>query len=337
VLGTASAIAVWAAIVWLRRQPWPKRRYVRLAAALMIAGITLLTVGYQIRHLAPYDTQRAINIRADLARIGLTMTAGAPVFGIGIGRFYPDSSRHLTPLLREYYAAENAHNNLVQIAAELGLAGLAGLLWLLWTALRRAVVDARALTTEEISAVAAIAGFGVTMMAGHPLLIPEVAFGFWIVVGSLAAHAVEPALSRRAGRAAVALALVAIGSVAFRAPARRAATDLEHVVIGFSPWQIGEDGERYRLVSGEAAFYAASDPAVATITEIAVRGDRTRALVTFSIEGRPGNQMEVGADGWRVIRLRMPPHAGGFRRITLTTDSPVRVGAIRARGRTDGS
>jgi hypothetical protein len=337
VVGTACALALWGTVVWLRRYPWPASRYRGLVAGVAMAGIVLLAAAYGLRHLAPFDTQRAINIRADLAGVAWSMMAKAPLFGVGVGRFYPESTQYLTPLLREYYAAENAHNNFLQIAAELGLAGLAAFVWLMWAALRPAIAQVRTLPADQIAAAAAIVGFGATMMTGHPLLIPEVAFGFWIALGAAAPSMAEAPVPPRTRRAVAALAVLTIASVAVRAPAKRAATPLEHVVIGFTPWQIGEDGERYRLVLREGAFYAASDPAAPTITEIALRADGKPALVTFSVEGRPGNQMPIGAEAWQVIRLRMPPRAGGFRRITLTTDTPVRVGAIRSRGRADGS
>jgi O-antigen ligase len=52
------------------------------------------------------------------------MLAAHPGFGVGLGQFQPTSRGMLSAeLARAYPVGENAHNNFVQIAAELGLVG----------------------------------------------------------------------------------------------------------------------------------------------------------------------------------------------------------------------
>ena len=79
----------------------------------------------------------AAQVRWELARTSVRMTAANPAFGIGIGRFYSRSGEFSSPeLLATFPPAvhENAHNNFLQILAELGIVGFGVLRWLLWSA-----------------------------------------------------------------------------------------------------------------------------------------------------------------------------------------------------------
>ena len=70
----------------------------------------------------------AANVRWELARTSLRMTASNPAFGVGIGRFYSRSGEFSSPELLESFPPaihENAHNNFLQILAELGIVGFA--------------------------------------------------------------------------------------------------------------------------------------------------------------------------------------------------------------------
>ena len=67
------------------------------------------------------------------------MTASSPSFGVGIGRYYSRSGEFSSPELLESFPPaihENAHNNFLQILAELGVVGFAVVMWLLWSAAR---------------------------------------------------------------------------------------------------------------------------------------------------------------------------------------------------------
>ena len=53
------------------------------------------------------------------------MAREAPLFGIGVGRFFEESARLASPELRRYYSAQNAHNQVIQFLGELGVPGAA--------------------------------------------------------------------------------------------------------------------------------------------------------------------------------------------------------------------
>jgi O-antigen ligase len=73
---------------------------------------------------------------------------------------------------------ENAHNQFLQFAAELGAVGLVAFLLVLWSALTLSSA-----LTWQVSAAAALSAFLITCLAGHPLLMPLVAYPFWMMVG----------------------------------------------------------------------------------------------------------------------------------------------------------
>ena len=51
------------------------------------------------------------------------MFASAPIFGVGVGRYFERSPEFMPDEIRELYGAENAHNYFAQSFAELGIAG----------------------------------------------------------------------------------------------------------------------------------------------------------------------------------------------------------------------
>ncbi len=123
------------------------------------------------------------------------MTATNPAFGVGIGRFYARSGEFSSPeLLVSFPPAihENAHNNFLQILAELGIVGFASVLWLLWSTVRYGrrllaadlQVDPHGLLRWSL--VTGLLAFLLSWLGGHPLLIDEPAFAFWLLLGTVA-------------------------------------------------------------------------------------------------------------------------------------------------------
>ena len=104
---------------------------------------------------------------------------------------YQSSGEFGSPeLLRIFPRAgsENAHNNFLQILAELGLVGFA---------IDRLAARARGHACEGVPARRSrrspslgnrggLAAFVLTWLAGHPLLLDEPAFTFWVMLGAAA-------------------------------------------------------------------------------------------------------------------------------------------------------
>jgi O-antigen ligase len=162
-------------------------------------------------------------VRVEMMQVGLRMVRDQPLFGVGLGRFSTASRAHITedlPTLHLYYqAGENAHNNYVQIGAELGIPALAIFLWLVAAVWMRPSGDAPSpvFPAERTAVAAGVAAFLVSALAGHPLLIPQVAAAFFLTLGLAAGLAPPGSPPGRAGRR---LIWAALGLLALSIPWR---------------------------------------------------------------------------------------------------------------------
>jgi O-antigen ligase len=176
--------------------PW--RAAAVAMSAIPVAGGVLL-VALHPRTGALGGAIRALEIRREMALVAARMVRADPAFGVGIGQFQARSTEFMSPLVHSWYASENAHNQFLQVAGELGLPGLA--LFVALVLLGVAPSMGRAVTgemTPELAAkLAGLGGFVAAAVTMHPLLIPEVALSFWIMLG-LTRSAFLPA--SRAGR-----------------------------------------------------------------------------------------------------------------------------------------
>ena len=115
------------------------------------------------------------------------MFASAPVFGVGIGRHFDRSAEFMPADLRAIYGNENAHNYFAQQFAELGVVGGTLFLWFVCALLIAGWRSARARPADAMLAglLAAAGAYLLTSVTGHPLLVPEAAFPFWVAAGAL--------------------------------------------------------------------------------------------------------------------------------------------------------
>jgi O-Antigen ligase len=323
----------------------------RWIAVAGTAAMLLLAAG-AAAHFSPERGNQqpalaAIEVRLEMIRTSLKMTASSPSFGIGVGRYYSRSGEFSSPeLLRLFPPAihENAHNNFLQLLAELGIVGFAAILWLLWTATRAsaAILAADRRNPIRWGLVTGLAAFVLSWLGGHPLLIDEPAFTFWLLLGvasgwgALAAPPSTPSV-RTPWIVGILIAVVAI-SVPVRVVAQRADFDLEHRGIGLSPWQSGVDGVRYRLAGATSSVFVPSS-AQALVIPLRAQGSAPERRVEIRLDGRPGDVVTVASDRWLFLRLRMLPdrEAPRFRRLELRTapesgDAPVlMIGKVEAR------
>ncbi len=123
------------------------------------------------------------------------MVRTAPTFGVGIGQYFARSPEFMSSRMRDWYDAQNAHNQFLQIAGELGLVGLAVFLALLTLALGPAAraIWRRGARPESVPVVVGLGVFLVASLTMHPLLVPEVSVTFWVLLGvARAAAPVQP-------------------------------------------------------------------------------------------------------------------------------------------------
>ena len=293
-----------------------------VAAAVLAAA---LLFPFAAGRLNPPDTSgrsisRAVTFRTEITQAAARMIADQPLFGVGIGKFYARSSEYFAPAFRATVPRENAHNNFLQVLAELGMVGFVPFLWTIGVVGAAVVRGGRSgrLPAEAFGGAAGLAAFILTWLTGHPLLIFEVATAFWLVLAAVAALAVGGATGPEAGRsthdpvwrwAAAVIAVVAIASVPLRGHVAAQRANLKDAAIGLSVWQTDERGERFRrMTDATAQFYV---PAKATSMNLPIRlGQDSPPDAAVSIElrldGEVANRVWVQGTAWRGTAVLLP-------------------------------
>jgi O-antigen ligase len=327
---TASGAGVW----MLVRQRVGRRGWLfaALAAVVIVAGAVF--VSGQLR--------TGSELRRDFALASFRMIAARPWFGVGAGRYAPLSPLAFSPWLAATYNLENAHNYFLQVCAELGLAGAAAFLWLLAASLWPAIAALRDRSRDFVSTglLAGAVAFLITCLSGHPFLVQAAAFPFWIVLGLavVTARSATPTVSsHRAGWiAAIAAIAVVLVSIPFRTEIPR--LRLPASEDGFSPWQTGADGRRFREAGGYASLFVG--PTV-TLVEIPLRltpDRRGLPLIVVDQEPRWAMHRTAVGDAWTILRVSLPGADPllPYQRINLSVSDPtnsrasgVAVGEIR--------
>ena len=344
--GSRAAVAagggvIMAAVVWLtlRHRLVASRKLAVAVVAVAIVFIGLMAVAPRIV-VREVSASRALDVRVEFLATSVRMMATRPLFGIGIGRYYPSSGAFMSPRLRAIYALENAHNNVLQIGAELGLVGLTLFVWLLaavfaglWKELRRRFDD-----PVPAAVCGGLGGFLITSLTGHPLLVPEVAYPFWVTLGIGAAiAAVDESRSTAAAsvrrRRAVALGVVVVlASVPIRIASETRAMDLSEVSYGLSEPERSRAGVTFRRVNGEATFFVRDGVrAVELPLAIADAAPGEATEVEVALDGRPADRVRVETTGWTRMRVLIPRTSAGrpFRRLDLRVVCPGGVGNRR--------
>lgn len=294
----------------------------RAVRALGIAAAGIILVAMVALALPQRGTQKSLwpsaDVRVGLIQTGLRMMAARPVFGIGLGEFVQRSGEFSSPdLIAKFPVAvhENAHNNFIQVAAELGVAGGIFFAWLVIAAL--ITIARRAADTREpflLLTLAAVGAFVLTCLGGHPLLVPEAGYVFWTMLGAAAGSSALAPPSPSRVRWLVPIVLIAL---AFTMPWRLRETtqdaDLEHVGIGVSAWQTSPDDIRYREAVGHASLFV---PEGAIRWSVYPLADRPLQL-ELKLDGRVANVVTVAPRRWNELNLPARTRPSGARSVRL--------------------
>lgn len=303
---------------------------------------------------AVYDAGAwAVVNRADFAVTSLRMWATEPVFGVGAGRYPALSTQFMPPvLLARYSGGENAHNNFLQFAAELGAIGAAALLWLLGAAglhVWRAVRTRRFGDPLLVGASYGAAAFLATCLTGHPLLVPETAYPFWTVLGFLLllARGRPPVAAGHRSRQAVAAAVVlaVAASSPFRVAAARRGMEFDAeppargvARSGLFDWETDrKSGRRFRWTDRCSAFLIPAGARSVNIPLRALHAGLGEGVVTVdvAIGGQHVRRVPLLDRRWVEVPLGLaaPGHPRGQHRIELRVTPPW---SPRARRNGDG-
>jgi O-antigen ligase len=328
----AAAVVLPLAIFWFVSASW--KASTRLVA---IAAMLAVVLGVGIVRARNLERETG-SFRQQFNETSIRMLDERPLFGVGIGQYFRGSTLFLSPQLAWYYGAENAHNYYLQMAAEIGLLG-SGMFaaWLVTNlarvghALARVPRDARLLGAA--AGVVALLG---TCLTGHPLLVDDVTFPFWMLFGLAVGLAGSSLLNLRvvsAGAPATArrvrfLAFVAVGTVVIAAAAAASARaaplapPTSPAVDGLYGWETDSDGRRYRWTTEYASLFV---PASARRVYVPVKVPTDRPIGRIGVEVAVGGRFQSRTrvlDSWNAIEVALPSAAPPmrFQRIDLKMD-----------------
>ena len=183
------------AAAWLVTHRWSWRRFAVVSGSLALVLAVLIAVRFGRSDAA----LPSMWFRLDMALVAVKLAAHSPIFGLGLDEFQAASVPLITPeVLAKFPPAargENAHNNFLQILAELGIAGLGVFLWLLGSAARSVATSLGQPEVDPISTAlaAGVLAFLITCLAGHPLMVALATIPFLMMLGVLVASRPPPA------------------------------------------------------------------------------------------------------------------------------------------------
>jgi O-antigen ligase len=311
-----------------------RMRKVALAAAAAALAVTATAAAYYLPHRGNQRSASvAMTVRWELAQTSFRMAASRPSFGVGVGGYYSRSGEFSSARLLDLFPPavhENAHNNYLQVLAELGIAGFAAFIWLLGTG---AVLCARWLRADSRDPLrwgiaTGILAFMLSWFGGHPLLIDEPAVTFWLLVGVAAGSGMAVAGDRRDRRVWLQLLvplllMVIAASMPFRVQQMRGDFNLDHQGIGLSPWQAPMEGVRYRVaLAGSSVFLPADAKSITLPLRAYKEGEGLR--LELLLDGRPADVIDVPSDRWHQLRLVLPNNGtdAKYRRLDLRVSNP---------------
>jgi len=264
----AGSLALWAALL-------PRRRLLPAALALLAAGGLALLLAAPVRErvvakardAVSGDANRLLTGRLDGWRAAVRMAAERPLAGVGPGafaaEFVPAKLALLdrgTPFFREQTnpVFANAHNEPLEVAAELGLPGLAALVWGGWV-LARHLRRRRWAEGDRALAGGAIAALGVLAVFHFPFRLALTGYPAALLFAWLLSEPDRdeetPAPTGRSRLVALALALlfaVALWPAAGRLAANRLIRAAETRTL--QAMRTGLDPAARRLLDGNVAM-----------------------------------------------------------------------------------
>jgi O-antigen ligase len=303
-------------------QRWRLTRTQAVSAAVVVAALVVAGASaVDWRPDAEGSAVRAAGFRSQFLQTSARMFASAPVFGVGVGRYFDRSAEFMPSDLRTLYGNENAHNYFVQQFAELGIVGGVMFVWLAIALIRAGRAAVRSAGDPVMAGVfAGVAAYLLTCVTGHPLLVPEAAFPFWAVAGALAAGAntgsERAGASRRTTAFITGLVLAAGVSAALVRYAGATAMPPEH---GFHAQETAADGTAFRWMARHGVTYIPDGNGFLRLrVQAPALPARKPLVVETSVAGDVVDRREIAPGRWVVYDVpARRPAAAPFRRVDL--------------------
>jgi O-antigen ligase len=309
------------------------------AAFLFLAAMVAAAVLVDPQSEVQGSAGQSANLRSQFLLTSARMFASAPVFGIGVGRYFGRSGEFMTPELRDLYGNENAHNYFAQQFVELGIVGGALFVWLVGVVLSQGWKAAhQASGNVHLPALfAGVVAYLLTCATGHPLLVPEAALPFWAAFGTVAGAASSGIALSKAWRAIGIGATVVLAAGVARATVAYAQPADSPPEQGFHQMETTTDGSQFRWMTRHAVMYIPGGPGFLRVRVRAPGWPAPRPVVLeTSIAGQVVDRHDVPPD--TSTTYDVPVRAGtsaGFRRVDFRVSQEwfeeVRLGQRRAR------
>ena len=312
-----------------------------MALVLTTGGLLLAT--FNPFELLGSSADNSLRFRLATTLVAVRMVKQHALFGVGIAHYPLNfiTFRDPMPTVLFGQGIEEAHNYFLWIAAELGLVGLVGFLWLLGGAVRRIWrrLWSDAGDWEFLGMSAGVAAFLLTCVLGQPLIIPEVAFSFWMVLGVTVATATSSNLTatstdlsssprRQPTRTAIiaAAAFLIVGSIPARVKEGIREIDFSRVSYGIGGWE-EDNGVRYRWTEPQATFFVRSTVRALMLPVHTVHpGDLgiDHFDADLFVDGSLVEKIELHDDQWHQVRIDLTSTVseGPFRRVDIRVSPP---------------
>lgn len=340
---TAVAVGAFAFAVMKRRVRWTNWRSSVAIVVTSSVVLVLFWLKYYARTTAieaGTGIDESFRLRLLMWRTALSVCAEFPIFGVGIGQFPFQAAAFNQNEILGRIPRFNAHNQFLEVAAELGMIGgvlfvgmFAAILWRAWKAFRTSRDPALG------GAIAGVVAFLITCLGGQPLLYDIVAFPFWMVLGVLvdggemsaeAAHAQPTPASRRFWPRVIAGFLIVLAlSIPVRVWQGKERVNFALARYGFSGLLEASDGSKYSLVRDDGTFFTYPH---AIWLKLPIQRDieagRNRLEVDISLDGRRARTLTLADDEWQTVEFMIPADANRrFRRVDLAVRAPAGVAA----------
>lgn len=301
----------------------PSRRQAVAGAAVLLVALLAGAIVADWRIDVRGSAGRAVSLRSQFSETTARMFASSPVYGVGVGRYFDRSAEFMSDELRGLYGNENAHNYFAQEFAELGVVGGLLFVWLVGAVVLRGWREVRhTIASDGVLAglFAGTAGYLLTCLTGHPLLVSEAALPFWAAFGAVAGSASQAANAVRRVHHAVALVVAAVLVIGIgQAAAAYARITAPPPEQGFHGLETAADGTRFRWMTRHGVTYIAAGPGFVRLT---LRTPDQRLLrpliVETTVAGRVLDRRELPRGRWVTYDIPVrQPAPGEFRRVDL--------------------
>jgi len=161
-----------------------------------------------------------------------------------------------------------------------------------------------------------------TWITGHPLLVPEFAFVFWLYCGILAAMT-PAALSTRPHWPLALLVAALLATVPWRASAERDAAQLEHFGFGVSKLWQHDDAQRYREAGSDFALYLPVNGHTVELPFRLAPGAPQPLVMEIRIRGELIDTISIGDAAWQTAILAARRGPRRFEIVDFAIRSPT--------------